>query len=62
MDTRKINEVWHAYPRNSHGEFLGQDTRTTCIDATSPTFMGVLTGGGTVKCPAFYNGTSWVAG
>jgi hypothetical protein len=31
------------------------------IDATSPTYLGALTGGGTVKCPVFYNGTNWVA-
>lgn len=31
-------------------------------DATSPTFLGTLTGGGSVKCPVFYNGTAWVAG
>jgi hypothetical protein len=31
-------------------------------DALSPTFLGTLTGGGTVKCPVFYNGSAWVAG
>ena len=31
-------------------------------DATSPTFLGALTGGGTVVCPVFYNGTAWVVG
>ena len=36
--------------------------RTYVIDATSPTFLGALTGGGTVVCPVFYNGTAWVAG
>ena len=30
-------------------------------DATSPTYLGVLTGGGSVKCPVFYNGTAWVS-
>jgi len=30
-------------------------------DATAPTYLGVLTGGGSVKCPVFYNGTAWVA-
>jgi len=30
-------------------------------DATSPTYLGTLTGGGSVVCPVFYNGTSWVA-
>ena len=31
-------------------------------DATSPTFLGALTGGGTVVTPVFYNGSAWVAG
>ncbi|WP_281225941.1 beta strand repeat-containing protein [Flavobacterium aquiphilum] len=30
-------------------------------DATSPTYLGTLTGGGSVKCPVFYNGTAWVS-
>jgi hypothetical protein len=30
-------------------------------DASSPTFAGTLTGGGTVKVIAFCNGTAWVA-
>ena len=30
-------------------------------DATSPTYLGALTGGGSVKCPVFYNGTTWVS-
>lgn len=30
-------------------------------DATAPTYLGMLTGGGSVKCPVFYNGTNWVA-
>jgi hypothetical protein len=28
-------------------------------DATSPIYRGALTGGGTIKCPVFFNGTSW---
>ena len=31
-------------------------------DATSPTFLGSVTGGGTVVCPVFHNGTAWVVG
>jgi hypothetical protein len=31
-------------------------------DASAPTFLGTLTGGGAVVCPVFYNGTAWVAG
>jgi hypothetical protein len=30
-------------------------------DATLPTYLGTLTGGGSVKCPVFYNGTAWVS-
>lgn len=30
-------------------------------DATAPTYLGTLTGGGSVVCPVFYNGTSWVS-
>ena len=30
-------------------------------DATLPTFLGVLTGGGAVRTPVFYNGSAWVS-
>ena len=36
--------------------------RTYVTDATAPTFLGTLTGGGTVITPVFDNGTAWVAG
>jgi hypothetical protein len=36
--------------------------RVYVTDALSPTFLTALTGGGAVTCPAFYNGTAWVAG
>ena len=36
--------------------------RAYVTDATAPTFLGALTGGGTVKTPVFYNGVAWVAG
>ncbi|WP_081082906.1 glycosyl hydrolase family 28-related protein [Burkholderia cepacia] len=35
--------------------------RAYVTDATSCTFMGSLTGGGSTVCPTFYNGTAWVA-
>jgi len=35
--------------------------RTYVTDAVTPTFLGVLVGGGAIKSPAFYNGTAWVA-
>lgn len=31
-------------------------------DATAPTYLGALTGGGAVVCPVFYNGSAWVSG
>lgn len=31
-------------------------------DATTPAFLGTLTGGGAVVCPVFDNGTAWVVG
>lgn len=30
-------------------------------DATAPTYLGALTGGGAVVCPVFYNGAAWVS-
>jgi len=29
-------------------------------DATSPTYLATVVGGGSVVCPVFYNGTNWV--
>lgn len=36
--------------------------RLNVTDALAPTFLGALTGGGTIACPVFDNGTAWVAG
>lgn len=30
-------------------------------DATAPTYLGALVGGGTVVCPVWHNGVSWVS-
>jgi hypothetical protein len=30
-------------------------------DATAPTYLGALTGGGAVVCPVFFNGSAWVS-
>jgi hypothetical protein len=30
-------------------------------DATAPTYLGALTGGGAVVCPVFYNGSAWIS-
>jgi len=38
---------------------LGDQTYVT--DATTPTYLGTLTGGGSVKTPVFYNGSAWQA-
>lgn len=38
-----------------------QGTRAWVTDATAPTFLAALVGGGAVVCPAFYDGASWVA-
>lgn len=35
--------------------------RAYVTDATSPTYLGTLTGGGTITCPVFYNGSAWVS-
>lgn len=39
---------------------LGQTALVT--DATAPTFLAVIAGGGSVVCPVFWNGTDWIAG
>jgi len=35
--------------------------RTYVTDATAPTFLGALVGGGSTVCPVFDNGTAWVS-
>ena len=30
-------------------------------DATAPTYLGTLVGGGAVVCPVWHNGTIWVS-
>lgn len=37
-------------------------SRAFVTDAVAPTFLGALTGGGTVATPVFHNGSAWVAG
>jgi len=36
--------------------------RAYVTDATSCALNGALAGGGSVKCPVWYNGTAWVGG
>jgi hypothetical protein len=38
-----------------------QGAHAIVTDATAPTYLGALTGGGAVVCPVFYNGTAWVS-
>ena len=35
--------------------------RAYVTDATAPTYLGTLTGGGAVVCPVFDNGSAWVS-
>ena len=35
--------------------------RAYVTDATAPTYLGALTGGGSVVCPVFDNGSAWVS-
>lgn len=35
--------------------------RAIVTDATAPTFLGTLVGGGAVVCPALWDGTNWIA-
>ena len=35
--------------------------RAHVTDATAPTYLGALTGGGAVTCPVFDNGSAWVS-
>lgn len=56
-DGYTVADLNAAYPPADH---IG--ARAYVIDATSPTFLTTLIGGGAVKCPAFCNGAAWVAG
>ena len=44
-----------ALPAGSLGD------RAIVTDATSPTYLGTLTGGGSVTCPVFFDDTNWVS-
>jgi hypothetical protein len=35
--------------------------RAYVTDATAPTYLGALVGGGAVTCPVFDNGVAWVS-
>lgn len=55
-DGYTVAELNAAYPPADN---IG--ARAYVTDATSPTFLAPLVGGGTDICPAFCNGASWVA-
>lgn len=61
----KINDNFtELYPHGYTVATLPTGTigdRRHVTDALAPTFLATLVGGGTVVCPAFYNGTNWVA-
>lgn len=38
-----------------------QGEQYAVTDATAPTYLGTLTGGGSVYCPVVWNGTAWVS-
>jgi hypothetical protein len=38
-----------------------QGDRASVNDATAPTYLGALTGGGAVFTPVVYNGSAWVS-
>lgn len=48
-------------PNGSSTPPVYNGNRAVVTDATAPTYMGALTGGGTVACNVIYNGSSWVS-
>jgi hypothetical protein len=42
----------------SHGNF----PRYFVTDATAPTFLAIVAGGGAVRTPVWWNGTNWIVG
>ncbi len=40
---------------------VGPGAKAYVTDATSPTYNGVLTGGGAVVCNVWWNGTNWLS-
>lgn len=62
--TNRLNNLGPVKLRNYTVSTLptGQQGDTAYVtDATAPTYLGTLTGGGSVKCPVFYNGSAWVS-
>lgn len=68
MTLGDTGSVSFAGPVKSAGYTVGtlpagsQGMRSFVTDATSCTFGTAVTGGGSVVCPVFYNGASWIAG
>jgi hypothetical protein len=59
VTTLKTSSFTVATLPNPPAQGLGAIAHVT--DALNPTYLGTLTGGGTVKCPVFYNGTNWIS-
>ena len=60
MDTGQFHEELQGLIKSTAGDTAGR--RAYVTDATAPTFLGTLTGGGAVVCPVIDNGSVWVAG
>lgn len=57
-DGYTVAQLTSAFPASA--DLRG--ARAYVTDATAPTFLGALTGGGSVVCPVFCNGSAWVSG
>lgn len=62
FDIPSVTRVSHGFTVATLPAAGTQGRRAYVTDATSCTFMGALTGGGSVVCPVFDNGTAWVGG
>jgi len=57
----KLNTAFQGYTVATLPAAGTVGRRTYVTDAVSPTFLGTLTGGGSVVTPVFDNGTKWVS-
>lgn len=61
------DKIIHSLPTNLKSYTVAtlpagtQGDMAYVTDATAPTYLGTLTGGGAVVCPVFYNGSAWVS-
>lgn len=54
--------VWPGYTVATLPSPPALNMRAFVTDALTPTFLAVVTGGGVVRCPVFYNGANWICG